>query len=289
MTDDPNPSTPRPAWHCQAEPRQAGPGRASPCLSAPGRASPRLAQPRRASPRPAMPGTAKPSHPSPGPTPAIAYLRTSSAANVGPDRDSDKRQRAAIEAFAEANNYQIVGEEYDAAISGSDPVNERPGFIRALERIKSNGVKTIIVESPDRFARDLTVQLLGHDMLKREGIVLIAASAPTHFIEDTPTAVMVRQILGAVAQFEKASLVAKLRAARERKRKAGGRAHGRRATGEINPDAAIAAHELAPGLSLRRKTIALAERGFTSESGRPLHLNVVKRLIAEGRRLSAKT
>ena len=32
--------------------------------------------------------------------PAVAYLRTSSAANVGADKDSDKRQRAAIEAFA---------------------------------------------------------------------------------------------------------------------------------------------------------------------------------------------
>jgi hypothetical protein len=33
-------------------------------------------------------------------TPAIAYLRTSSAVNVGAEQDSDKRQRAAIEAFA---------------------------------------------------------------------------------------------------------------------------------------------------------------------------------------------
>ena len=32
--------------------------------------------------------------------PAVAYLRTSSAANVGADKDSDKRQRAAIEAYA---------------------------------------------------------------------------------------------------------------------------------------------------------------------------------------------
>jgi hypothetical protein len=31
---------------------------------------------------------------------AVAYLRTSSAANVGSDKDSDKRQRQAIEAFA---------------------------------------------------------------------------------------------------------------------------------------------------------------------------------------------
>jgi DNA invertase Pin-like site-specific DNA recombinase len=74
------------------------------------------------------------------------------------------------------------------------------------------------VESPDRFARDLAVQLAGHDMLKGLGIDLIPASAPDFFTEDTPTAVLVRQVLGAIAQFEKASLVAKLKAARDRKR-----------------------------------------------------------------------
>jgi hypothetical protein len=33
-------------------------------------------------------------------TPAVAYLRTSSAANVGADKGSDKRQRAAIQGYA---------------------------------------------------------------------------------------------------------------------------------------------------------------------------------------------
>ena len=88
-------------------------------------------------------------------------------------------------------------------MSGADPVNDRPGFTEMLERLLSNGARTILVESPDRFARDLMVQLAGHDMLKAKGITLIAASAPTFFVEDTPTAVLVRQVLGAVAQFEK--------------------------------------------------------------------------------------
>jgi DNA invertase Pin-like site-specific DNA recombinase len=47
------------------------------------------------------------------------------------------------------------------------------------------------------------VQLAGHDMLKAKGIALIAASAPMFFLEDIPTAVLVRQVLGAIAQFEK--------------------------------------------------------------------------------------
>src|SRR6516165_6481699 len=88
-------------------------------------------------------------------TKAIAYLRTSSAANVGADKDSERRQRAAIAAFAKAHGYEVVDSFYDAAVSGADPVGERPGFKAMLQRIATNGVRCIIVESPDRFARDL--------------------------------------------------------------------------------------------------------------------------------------
>src|SRR6516164_3804632 len=140
--------------------------------------------------------------------PAFAYLHTSSSTNAGPDKDSDKRQRAAITAFAKPHGYAIVEEFYDAAVSGVDPIAKRPGFKAMLDRIAGNGVRCIIVESPDRFARDLTVQLTGHDFLKSLGIALIPATSPDHFIEDTPTAVLVRQVLGAIAQFEKTSLVA---------------------------------------------------------------------------------
>ena len=47
---------------------------------------------------------------------------------------------------------------------------------------------------------------------------------------------LVRQVLGAIAQFEKASLVAKLKAARDRKRAAAGKCEGRKSWAEINPE-----------------------------------------------------
>jgi DNA invertase Pin-like site-specific DNA recombinase len=166
---------------------------------------------------------------------AVAYIRTSSAANVGTDKDSDKRQRQAIESFARANGYQVVDEFYDAAVSGADPIAERKGFSVMLDRIAGNGVRTIIVESPDRFARDLAVQLAGHDHLRSLGITMIPASSPDFFIEDTPTAVLVRQVLGAIAQFEKATTVAKLKAARLRKKERAGKCEGRRSWAELNP------------------------------------------------------
>jgi hypothetical protein len=49
------------------------------------------------------------------PVEAVAYIRTSSAANVGADKDSDKRQRAAIESFAKRSGFDLVA-EYNAAV-----------------------------------------------------------------------------------------------------------------------------------------------------------------------------
>jgi DNA invertase Pin-like site-specific DNA recombinase len=216
---------------------------------------------------------------------AVAYLRTSSRTNVGADKDSDKRQRAAIEAYANTAGYEIVDEFYDAAVSGADPVSERSGFAQMLERLMSNGAKTIIVESPDRFARDLMVQLAGHDMLKARGVTLIAATAPTHFTEDTPTAILVRQVLGAVAEFEKTTLVAKLAAARRRKRMVTGKCEGRKSLAETNPEAVALAKRLARKkpkggkMSLRAVAAEMAARGVLNERGRPFNPKSVAAML----------
>jgi DNA invertase Pin-like site-specific DNA recombinase len=204
---------------------------------------------------------------------AVAYIRTSSAANVGADKDSDKRQRAAIQAFAKAAGYEVLAEFYDAAVSGADAIDRRKGFAEMLDRIASNGVRTILVESPDRFARDLAVQLAGHDHLKGLGVALIPTSAPDYFLEDTPTAVLVRQVLGAIAQFEKASLVAKLKASRDRKRKAAGKCEGRKSWAERKPELVQQAKRLRrkspKGVqrSLREIAAELAKLGFKNERG----------------------
>jgi DNA invertase Pin-like site-specific DNA recombinase len=92
-----------------------------------------------------------------------------------------------------------------------------------VERIASNGVRTIIVETANRFACDLIVQETGYTMLKKRGIELIAADKPDAFLDDTPTAILIRQVLGAMSQFEKAMVVSKLKGARDRKRRETGR------------------------------------------------------------------
>ena len=186
-----------------------------------------------------------------------------------------------MKACAAALGLKTAREYYDAAVSGADPVDTRPGFADMLAYMLGNGARTIIVENASRFARDLIVQETGYQALKGKGIELIAADSPESFVSDTPTAVLIRQILGAVAQFDKATLVHKLRGARDRK----SAKLGRRIEGNPNwrpaPDAAVklakAAH--ARGLTLREISGDLAAKGFLAPSGKPYFPQSVKRML----------
>ena len=213
---------------------------------------------------------------------AVAYLRTSSATNVGPDKDSDKRQRTAVEAFAKRNGYSIVEEFYDAAVSGADPIEARPVFTALLARIAGNGVRTIIVETANRFARDLMVQEVGFAMLQGLGITLIAADSPASFLDDGPTSKLIRQILGAVSEFDKAMIVAKLRGARDRARRQRGKCEGRKSYAEAKPELVALAKQLRRELSrpsLRDISGALFARGYATPLGKPYSASAVQSML----------
>ena len=216
---------------------------------------------------------------------ALAYIRTSSATNVGTDKDSDKRQTAAIEAYAASAGIEIVGTYYDASVSGADPIDSRPGFAEMLERIEGNGVRTIIVETSSRFARDLMVQEIGFSMLQKRGISLIAADSPSAFIDDTPTSILIRQVLGAVSQFEKAMLVAKLKGARDRKSKGRKRIEGRKSLSEVRPETIQLAKKLSRKspkggtLSLREISVELFNAGHKTKNNTPYTATAVSKML----------
>ncbi|WP_340672259.1 recombinase family protein [Bradyrhizobium ottawaense] len=220
------------------------------------------------------------------PSKAFAYVRTSSAANIGEDKDSGRRQLQAIEGFAKRAGIELVGTYHDEAVKGSDPIDSRPGFAEMLEALEANGTKTIIVETANRFARDLMVQEVGFAMLKARGFDLIAADSPTSFLDDTPTARLIRQVLGAISEFEKAMLVAKLKGARDRKRRSGVKVEGRKSIAEERPETVEFARKLARARpkggkrSLREIAAALAQAGHMTKSGKPYAPTAVKLMLA---------
>jgi len=155
-----------------------------------------------------------------------------------------------------------------------------------LKRIEGNGVRTILVETANRFARDLMVQEVGYAMLKERGIELIAADSPHSFIDDTPTARLVRQVLGAIAEFDKAMTVAKLRGARERRRKEVGKCEGRKSHAELNPDLVREAKRLrrrspktGDQRSLREISTQLARMGYLNSRGQRFSPSSVKGMV----------
>lgn len=214
---------------------------------------------------------------------ALAYLRTSSAANVG--GDSDVRQRAAIDAYVAARgDVVIVGEFYDACVSGADPVENRPGFSAMLDRIEGNGVRLVIVEDASRFARDLVAQELGLLVCQRLGVKIVTASGDDLTEATDPTRIMMRQIAGAFSQYEKTRLVHKLKVARDRKsERVGKRIEGKKGFAVHRPEVFAVLREIlsgSPGATLRLLADELAYRGFKTSSGKTFAPNQVRRLLS---------
>jgi DNA invertase Pin-like site-specific DNA recombinase len=164
-------------------------------------------------------------------TPALTYLRVSGKGQI--TDDGFPRQRETIERYARAAGFELVGEFCDEGVSGTKELDDREGLSDLLARIRSNGVRVVLVERADRLARDLIVGELILNQFRELGVRVIAADAGTELTasDDDPTRTLIRQVLGAVAQFENAVIVSKLKAARVRKRKATGRCEGRKPFG----------------------------------------------------------
>lgn len=118
-------------------------------------------------------------------------------------------------------------------MSGTRDLEDREGLGELIERIRSNGVRVVLVERADRLARDLLVSEVLLAQFRDLGVRVVAADSGTDLTaaDEDPTRVLIRQVLGAVAQFEKSVVVAKLRAARTRQRRQTGRCEGRKPFG----------------------------------------------------------
>ena len=136
-------------------------------------------------------------------------------------------------------------------------------------------MRTVIVEDASYFARDLVTQELGILALIGRGVHVLAASGDDLTNTDDPFKVAMRQIAGAFAQLEKASLVGKLKAARDRKRSTGAKVEGRKSHAELRPDVVALAkplHRASPKTgkhrSLREIADKLARAGHLNERGK---------------------
>jgi len=175
-------------------------------------------------------------------TKAVSYLRVSGKGQV--DGDGLPRQREAIARYAKGQGIELVGEYIDAGVSGTRELDDREGLSDLFARIRSNGVRVVLVERADRLARALVVSEVILAEFRKLDVQVIAAEGGVELTDanDDPTRTLVRQILGAVAEFGKAVTVSKLRAARIRKRRAEGRCEGRKPYGSTPAEAEVVEH-----------------------------------------------
>ena len=152
---------------------------------------------------------------------SFGYLRVSGKSQL--DGDGFPRQRLAIEAYAAANGLEIVQWFEERAVSGDTDFYDRPAWMEMIGAL--NGVRTIVVEALHRLARDMGVQeYILKDLGRRE--IDLRSTLEQDIQNPDPTRVLFRQMMGAIAQYEKAMIVLKLRGARRRKRTETGRCEG---------------------------------------------------------------
>jgi DNA invertase Pin-like site-specific DNA recombinase len=176
----------------------------------------------------------------------VSYYRTSSLSNVGEEKDSLKRQKSVVHRYCDNNGYKIENEFYET-LRGDGEILSRPKFMEMMEYCDSNDVKTIVFENTTRFSRDLICSETGYVYLKGLGFTLISSESPESFVDDTPTSVLIRRVLSCLSDFEKNSIVEKLRGSRLRKRsvmkqkgvitrEGKGRVEGRKTLIETHPE-----------------------------------------------------
>ena len=157
------------------------------------------------------------------------YLRVST------DRQAEEGlglevQEHAIRAWARDNGHRVVSWYRDEGLSGSNGLDQREGLADALDALKSGDAAALVVYRLDRLARDLVLQeQLLADARRMGADVFSTSAAEASFLTDDPddpSRKLIRQVLGAVNEYERAMIALRLRSGRRRKHDNGGYAYG---------------------------------------------------------------
>jgi DNA invertase Pin-like site-specific DNA recombinase len=218
---------------------------------------------------------------------AYAYLRVSGKNQL--QGHGFDRQLEAIERFCAGAGYAI-DDVFKEQVSGTKDETERTEFSDMVTEILKNGVRTIIVESMDRLARELTIQQQLLIYLAAKNINLISASTGenvTHAAASDPMRKAMIQMQGVFAELEKNLLVKKLRNGRAKRREKDGKCEGRKSYAEANPGLLDFIRKLRckPRSSVKKRMTfdqvaeKLNELGHTNAAGKIFTGNAVKGIL----------
>jgi DNA invertase Pin-like site-specific DNA recombinase len=210
---------------------------------------------------------------------AFGYLRVSGKGQI--DGDGFPRQREAIKRYAKDHGIRIVGWFEEKGVCGATDLEDRPALMAMLEALVSNGTKLVLIEKLDRLARNLMTQETIIGDLRKRGFDLVSVTEPD-LLQNDPTRVLMRQIFGAIGEYEKAMIVAKLRGARQRMRARTGRCEGRKPFGTQPGETDTLERLIAlrtQGLGYNSIADTANAEGLKPRKGRQWYASTVRRIL----------
>jgi len=157
----------------------------------------------------------------------VIYTRVSTASQTeGFGLDVQEQQ---CRSYADAHGLDVVGVAEEAGVSGIKEAHDRPALTDALLMLKEGAADVLLVARLDRLARQLTVQEAVLAEAWRYGAMVHAADYGEVLQDDPddPMRTFVRQVMGSVAQLDRALLTKRMRDGRKAKKAQGGKAEGR--------------------------------------------------------------
>ena len=210
------------------------------------------------------------------------------------DGDGFTRQLETIKAYATGHDIRIVRVFREKGVGGAKDLEDRPAFVDMMTALHADGVRLVLIEKLDRLARDQVLQELILRDLKKHGFELVPVMEPDLVQDDptNPTRKLLRQVMGAISEYEKSLIVLKLRGARVRMRAKEGRCEGAKPYGSREGEEAIIKRmeELrASGIGFDRIAAQLNADGLKPRRGERWHGLVVNRILSgKGRTAGAK-
>jgi len=204
-----------------------------------------------------------------------------------------KAQDRAIREFAKREGLEIVA-EVSEDLSGTLPLDERPGLQEALAKVYEYGAGALLVARRDRLARD---EYAAHDAMRSFGAAGARVLYADGSNDESENARFMDSIMHAVAADERRRIVARLKAGRDAKAREnpesqpqGGRVpYGyRRVKGDIEVDPAQA-EDVRRIFDLIRggKSIRATAEAMNDEE-KTWHPNAVARIVKRERYKEAK-
>jgi len=151
---------------------------------------------------------------------AVAYIRVSTdEQHLGPEA-----QLAAIETWAVRQDVTLVAIHRDIGVSGATPLADCTGLMAALEDLGVHGAGTLIVSKRDRLARDVMKAAMVEARAEALGARITSTAGEGDGTD--PSAKLMRQIVDAFAEYERALIGARTKAALAAKKAKGERVGG---------------------------------------------------------------